>query len=266
MGPPGVVINDPCADLLAGVLNSASIIYPKLTFVFRIIRDVRWARCTWGLYEECGGAKNGRCQAGYRRHFQMDRTANRCQAKHGLIVKFIVQFYRNFGLTHDIELLLDAAKLLADRSDIAFVFVAAGANIRLSGSADGVADNIVFLPHQPRNMLCRMLNANDVTAITFIDRMLGLSVPSRVYNVMVPGVPIIASAHPASELVGELKASDSSGVFGQSEVQDMADLIRSLASSTGYLEVRRNGDNAHRAIIEPNLNHHAFALYLKALR
>lgn len=46
----------------------------------------------------------------------------------------------------------------------------------------------------------------------------------------------------------------------------MADLTRSLASQTGYLEVRRKGDNARRAVIEPYLYLHAFALYLKALR
>lgn len=71
------------------------------------------------------------------------------------------------------------------------MFVGAGAENSLSGGANEVADNIVFLPHQPRDMLYRMLNANDVAVITFIDGMLGLSVPSRMYNVMAAGGPII---------------------------------------------------------------------------
>lgn len=196
----------------------------------------------------------------------IDRTANRFQAKHGLIDKFIVQFSGNFGLTHDIELLLDAAKLLADRSDIVFVFVGAGAKTSLLGSANGVADNIVFLPLQPRNMLCQMLNASDVTAISFIDGMPGLSVPSRMYNIMAAGVPIIASVDPGSELVREVKTSDSGWVLGRADAQDMADLIRSLASSPGSLEVRRKGDNARHAVMDRYLSHHAIALYRKALR
>jgi hypothetical protein len=35
VGPPGVVIIDPCGDLLTGVLNPGSIVYHLLTFIFR---------------------------------------------------------------------------------------------------------------------------------------------------------------------------------------------------------------------------------------
>jgi colanic acid biosynthesis glycosyl transferase WcaI len=146
------------------------------------------------------------------------------------------------------------------------VFVGAGAKISLLDSVDEPANNIVFLPRQPRNMLCQMLNASDVTVLSFVDGMLGLSVPSRMYNVMAAGVPIIASADPASELVRELKVSNSGWALGRAEAQEMADLIRSLTSSTGSLEVRRKGDNARHAVMERYLSHHAIALYRKALR
>jgi colanic acid biosynthesis glycosyl transferase WcaI len=146
------------------------------------------------------------------------------------------------------------------------VFVGAGAKISLLDNVDEAADNVLFLPRQPREKLCEMLNASDVTVISFIDGMLGLSVPSRMYNVMAAGVPIIASADPASELVRELKVSDSGWALGRAEAQEMADLIRSLASSTGSLEVRRKGYNARHAVMERYLSHDATALYRKALR
>jgi hypothetical protein len=100
-----------------------------------IIRDVRWARYALRLYEKCGGAKIGRAELAIAvipnwadaHVVPIDGLANWFQAKHGLIDKFIVQFSGNFGLTHDIELLIDAEKLLADRSGIVLYSSAPGA-------------------------------------------------------------------------------------------------------------------------------------------
>jgi colanic acid biosynthesis glycosyl transferase WcaI len=111
-----------------------------------------------------------------------------------------------------------------------------------------------------------MLAASDATIISFIDGMLGLSVPSRMYNVMAAGVPIIASAHPASELARELRAADSGWVLERREAQELADLIRSMASAKGLAEAQRRGGNARAAVLDRYLAPHAIALYRAALR
>jgi glycosyltransferase involved in cell wall biosynthesis len=194
----------------------------------------------------------------------IDRTANPFRTQHGLGSKFIVQFSGNFGRTHDVELLLDAAKLLADRPDIVFLLVGAGSDQVAFGA--GGSDNVVFLPRQPRELLREMLAASDLTVISFIAGMLGLSVPSRMYNVMAAGVPIVASAHPASELVREVSAAESGWALERRDARELAALVLSLATPEGLAEVRRRGLNARRAVQDRYLAHHAIALYKQALR
>ncbi|MBX9860477.1 MAG: glycosyltransferase family 4 protein [Sphingomonas sp.] len=195
----------------------------------------------------------------------IDRASNPFRAAHGLTGKFIVQFSGNFGRTHDIQLLLDAAKLLADQPEIVFLLVGAGAKSSLVDHDTETKDNVICLPRQPREVLGQMLTTSDATVISFIDGMLGLSVPSRMYNVMAAGVPIIASAHPASELARELKASESGWVLDRSDARELADLVKSLAAPTGLQEAQRRGSNARQAVLDRYLVHHAIALYRKAL-
>jgi glycosyltransferase involved in cell wall biosynthesis len=195
----------------------------------------------------------------------IDRAANGFCVEHGLTDKFIVQFSGNFGRTHDIELLLQAAEILADFPDIIFLLVGAGAKTKLIDGKEEEAGNVLFLPRQPRERLGEMLAASDATVISFIDGMLGLSVPSRMYNVMAAGVPIIASAHQESELVREIKAAESGWALQHANAEELAQLLRTLASAEGRGEGRRRGANAREAVMSRYLAHHAIALYRQAM-
>jgi len=132
----------------------------------------------------------------------MIRAENPFAIAHGLVDKTVIQFSGNIGRTHDIELILEAAKRLRDRLDLVFLFVGYGGKTALIEEArrDGGLPNVRFLPRQPREMLGPMLSCSDATIIAFNQEMLGLSVPSRMYNVMAAGAPIIAVADPKSEL------------------------------------------------------------------
>lgn len=196
----------------------------------------------------------------------VDRDTNSFRLAHGLAEKFIVQFSGNFGRTHDIELLLEAAKLLSDHPDVVFLLIGAGAKADLAKGEGQAGGNVVFLPRQPREVLRDMLAASDATVISFVDGMLGLSVPSRMYNIMAAGVPIIASAHPHSELVREVTAADSGWVLETSRATELADLVRSLATPAGLQEAQRRGRNARQAVLDRYLAHHAIELYKRALQ
>lgn len=196
----------------------------------------------------------------------IDRDLNPFRVMHGLVGKFVVQFSGNFGRTHDIELVLEAANQLAENRDIVFLFVGAGPKAHLVDGESGASNNVIFLPRQPRNVLCQMLAASDVTIISFVDGMLGLSVPSRMYNIMAAGVPIIASAHPASELAREINAASSGWVLERSGPNELADLIRTLSSSTGLQEAKLRGRNGRQAVQERYSARHAIKSYSKALR
>ena len=110
-----------------------------------------------------------------------------------------------------------------------------------------------------------MLAASDVTIVSLIDGMFGLSVPSRMYNVMAAGVPIIASAHRESELVREITAAESGWALQHADASELAQLIRALASPEGQREAVRRGANAREAVLARYLACHAIMLYREVM-
>lgn len=133
----------------------------------------------------------------------LPRESNPLLRTLGLESKFVVQYAGNIGRTHDIEVLVEAAEALAaDYSDVHFLFIGSGAKkdwlvqqVRVRGLT-----NVTVLDSVPRSDLTVMLNACDVAVISFVKGMAGVSVASRMYNILAAGRPIIAVADEDSEL------------------------------------------------------------------
>ncbi|HST35282.1 MAG TPA: glycosyltransferase family 4 protein, partial [Allosphingosinicella sp.] len=176
--------------------------------------------------------------------------ANAFRAEHGLGGKFVVQFSGNIGRTHDVELILETAALLRERADILFLFVGYGGKSPLvTKASEAGLGNVRFLPRQPRERLGEMLAASDATLIPLIEGMYGLSVPSRMYNVMAAGVPIVAIADPRSELALAVAEESAGWVIEARSAAGLAALIASLASSEGRTEAARRGAAGRQAVL-----------------
>jgi colanic acid biosynthesis glycosyl transferase WcaI len=130
------------------------------------------------------------------------RSANRLLKSTGLQKKFVIQYSGNMGRTHGLEVILDAAHRLREERVFHFFLIGSGAKFRgveaaVSRSQSG---NVTLLPWQPREELADTLNACDVAIVSFIRGISGISVPSRMYNVMAAGKPLIAVADEDSEV------------------------------------------------------------------
>ena len=171
------------------------------------------------------------------------RTDNNFASANALTAPTIIQFSGNIGRTHDVETLLTVAGRLNDRADIHFMFAGFGGKAslvqRAAGSAE--ADNIVFLPRQPRELLGPMLACSTATVIGFIDKMLGISVPSRMYNVMAAGTPLIAIADAQSELALMVSEHQCGWVLPAGDAAALEKLIIYLATPEGQAEARHRG-------------------------
>jgi glycosyltransferase involved in cell wall biosynthesis len=60
--------------------------------------------------------------------------------------------------------------------------------------------NVTILPNRPRSDQPNFLNACDIAVVSLVPGMTGVSVPSRMYNIMAAGKPIIAVTDDDSEL------------------------------------------------------------------
>jgi len=130
------------------------------------------------------------------------REGNALLVELGLIGKFVVQYAGNMGYTHGLECLVEAMEKLRSDEDVFFLFIGSGtkkpwleAKVR-----ELELPNAHVLGNRPRGDQPNFLNACDITIITFAAGMAGVSVPSRMYNILAAGKPIIAVADDDSEL------------------------------------------------------------------
>lgn len=178
----------------------------------------------------------------------LPRSENPFAIEHGLNDKTVIQFSGNLGRTHDLESVIRVANQFLHDPAICFLFVGYGGKAHLLGDLVGrnQPSNLVFLPRQPREMLGPMLACADATIIAFMDGMLGVSVPSRMYNVMAAGVPIIALCHHQSELALTVEELNCGWLLSVGDEAGLAELVRQIHSSknsAGPSEAERRGEN-----------------------
>lgn len=176
-----------------------------------------------------------------------DRHANRLLSELGLANKFVVQFMGNIGRTHNIDLVVEAARRLQKNSDIHFLIVGEGARrkwLETAVSSDGLP-NITLLPPCPRDELADYLNACDVSVIGLLPGMQGVSVPSRLYNVMAAGKPVIALVDADSEVALVIEEERSGWVVAQDDAEALVNAIVRAHDDSDSVATR--GKNARRA-------------------
>jgi colanic acid biosynthesis glycosyl transferase WcaI len=139
---------------------------------------------------------------------------------HGLTGRFVVMHSGNVGHAQNLDVLVRAATFLRDLEDVKFVIVGFGARyaeiVQLAYRL--AADQVAFLPYQPREVLPLSLSAADVHFVGLVRGLSGYVVPSRLYGIMATARPVIVAAEADSETaqVVERSAESSSRRGGPS--------------------------------------------------
>lgn len=136
---------------------------------------------------------------------------NEFRREHGLGDRTVVLYAGNIGVIQDIGTLLECARRQRHRDDLLFLIVGDGAK-RPAWEREARAmdlPNVRFLPYQPAAVLSQMRAAADVHVAPMRRTMATLCVPSKVYEIMASGRPVVAGVDEGSEtwqLVGEARA------------------------------------------------------------
>lgn len=142
--------------------------------------------------------------------------------KHGLIGKKVVLYSGNMGITHDLLIVLEAAKVLQSMSnDIHFLFIGDGAK---SGELKAFKDrnrlsNVSFLPYQDAKVLPYSFASADFGIVSLGIGAEELSVPSKTYYLLSAGAAIIAITEKGSE-IERLVVNNMCGVALKSDDKD----------------------------------------------
>ena len=139
--------------------------------------------------------------------------ANTFSHRYGLTHKFVVTHAGNVGYVYDLETLVEAALLLRLQRDVQFLIVGDGV-VRQSLEAKVRAlelTNVSFLPYQPRETLPFLRATSDVQVALYKKGASRYSMPSKVYEIMASGRPVLASADVHSDL-WDLVANTNCGI------------------------------------------------------
>jgi glycosyltransferase involved in cell wall biosynthesis len=157
------------------------------------------------------------------------------RAEWRLGARFVVGYSGNLGRAHECETLLQAAVLLKERADIAFLFIGGGHHVQdLAGRAQalGLSERFVFQPYQARERLGLSLNAPDVHWLSLRPELEGLIVPSKFYGIAAAGKPLIAVGALDGEIARIIGEHQCGAAVASGDAAGFARIILQLAADT----------------------------------
>ena len=123
----------------------------------------------------------------------------------GISAAHVALYSGNIANKQGIDILVDAARRLETRSDLAFVVCGNGPNrANLEERAAGLA-NIQFHDLQPMQRLNELMNLATIHLLPQKAGAADLVLPSKLTNMLASGRPVVATAHPETGLAREVE-------------------------------------------------------------
>jgi len=163
----------------------------------------------------------------------ISKSENRLIASYSLQGKFIVQYSGNIGQTHKVETMIDLAEKLKSYDKILFLIIGRGERLKTITSMieEKQLKNCMVLPFRRDEDLFDSLCAADLAVITLDDKTPDVSVPSKTYNIMAAGLPVMSIADEQSEISRMIEAHRIGRNFNKSDLRGMSNFILELSGS-----------------------------------
>ena len=154
--------------------------------------------------------------------------SNSYRAELGLEGKAVVMYAGNVGLSQSLDMVIEAAVVLAYDPDVAFVINGQGAGrAELERTARGLG-NVTFVDMQPAERLAEVLRAADIHLVPLRRGLAHSSVPSKTYSILAAGRPLIASVDPGSEVARVVERSGAGLNVPPDDAEALTKALRSL--------------------------------------
>jgi glycosyltransferase involved in cell wall biosynthesis len=148
----------------------------------------------------------------------------------GLQNRFVVQYSGNIGYSHRVEIIVELAKILHKEQNIYFIIIGRGERLEYINELIKTYNlhNCHTLPFQTDDRIKYTLSAADLSVVTLDERAPAMSVPSKVYNLLKVGSPIMGVGDAGSELARLLAEYNNGRNFYANQLTEMADFILEL--------------------------------------
>jgi glycosyltransferase involved in cell wall biosynthesis len=155
--------------------------------------------------------------------------------KHGLQGRFIVLYSGNLGFTHKVEVLPDLA---AKVNDPRVVFLIIGDGDRKAQLEKKIRKiglkNCLLLPWQPVEVLPYSLASASLAVVSSGSGAAQLSIPSKAFNFMSVGAPLLCLSPKGSELEKLVIRHNNGQCFPHEQLDDIAAYILSLLDNEAF--------------------------------
>ena len=147
--------------------------------------------------------------------------------------RFVVGLSGNLGFTHDPDIVFEAARTLRDDPDIHFTLSGWGIGFERLKQMQSAANlpNVSLVERVPEADLEAFLSAADAWLIPYRKDLAGVSVPSRFYNLLAIGRPVILVSEANAEAALTVSEHGLGWVVEPGNSDDLARAIRSASSS-----------------------------------
>lgn len=143
--------------------------------------------------------------------------------------ELVIQYSGNMGRTHGLNIIAQAAAILEQKR-------INGVRWMMCGWGSGKKEleqickeknlqSVAILDPVHRKDLAALISIADISIISFIPKMSGISVPSRMYNILATGCPIIGITETDSELAQTIFDDDLGWVSPPQEPELLAELV-----------------------------------------
>jgi len=155
--------------------------------------------------------------------------------------RFVVGLSGNLGFTHDPVIVFEAARLLRNNLDIHFILSGWGIGFeRLKHlQTEENLPNVTLVERVEDENLEQLLSAADVWLIPYRKNVAGLSVPSRFYNLLAVGRPIILISEPEAEAAITVRQNNLGWVVAPDMPDELANTIRIASASADVSMAQR---------------------------
>lgn len=171
---------------------------------------------------------------------------NRFREQYNLDGKFVVSYVGTIGYAQDVNVIIQSAALLKSYEDILFFLVGEGPekkNLERKARTLGL-NNVMFVPIQPWEKYLEVLRASDVSLINLKKELSTPVVPSKTFNMMASGIPIVASVPPHGDAANIIEEGQCGLCVPAGDDEELARAILKLYKESSLKEeMGKNGRN-----------------------
>lgn len=174
------------------------------------------------------------------------RKDNHILKETGSVDKFNIVYSGNLGLTHPIEKLIELAEYL-DPDRFSIIIIGGGAKKQQLEklSKQKQLPNVHLLPWQPIERLTHNLYAADINVVTLDKAASDLSIPSKTFNILTIGNPILGICSEDSALAELLREHNCGVLSNGADMGNIAsEIIKHQENPALMEEMRRNSAKA----------------------